>query len=250
MRTSSTVIRLAMVAIVVAGFATAASVAGTEAEEVDARALIARMSAEIAGLDTFIVGGDAYTDAWLDAGLVIEHSADVTMRVRRPGEMRLTKRDSETTKEIFFSRGVLTVFDRSRNLYAQMEISKDVGAAFDYAVNELGIDAPLLDFVAKDVSGHLLEEAQEVRYLGTSLIRGNLFEHVAIREPEVDIQIWIAAEGRPLPGKMAISSKWKGGAPRFVAFLEWDTSPELPGDALVFVAPEGATRIEFDPEQE
>jgi hypothetical protein len=231
---------LVALAVVVAG------VQEARAEGADARALLARMSGEIAGLDSFIVRGDAYTDAWLDAGLVIEHSADVTLKARRPGEMRLTRQDSETTKEIFFGSGVLTVFDRSRNFYAQKELPGDVGVAFDYAVNELGIDAPLLDFVSKDVSGLLLKEAQEVRYLGTSRIRGRLFDHIAIREPEVDIQIWIAAEGRPLPGKMAISSKWKAGSPRFVAFLEWDTSPDLPSDALVFVAPEGATRIEFE----
>jgi len=246
MPSGSVASRLLAAAVVMAWVATVASVASAQAQKADARGLLARMSKEIAGLDSFLVSGEAYSDAWLDAGLVIEHSADVTMKVRRPGEMRLTNRDSETTKEIFFGSGVLTVFNRSRNFYAQKEIPGDVGAAFDYAVNELGIDAPLLDFVSKDVSGLLLKEAQEVRYLGTSRIRGRLFDHIAIREPEVDIQIWIAAEGRPLPGKMAISSKWKAGAPRFVAFLEWDTSPDLPGDALVFVAPEGATRIEFE----
>ena len=249
MRNPSPEFRLLTVSVVMGCLATIICAGSAQAQDADARALLARMSREIAGLSTFIVSGDAYTDAWLDAGLVIEHSADVTMRVRRPGEMRLTKRESETTQEIFFSGGVLTVFNRSRNLYAQKEIPGDIGAAFEYAVNELGIDAPMLDFVSKDISGLLLEEAQEVRHLGTSLIRGRLFDHIAIREPEIDVQIWIAAEGRPLPGKMTITSKWKAGAPRFVAFLEWDTSPGFPSDALMFVAPDGATRIEFDLDQ-
>jgi hypothetical protein len=243
---ASVVSRLLAAAVVTAWLGPVASVASAQAQKADARGLLARTSKAIAGLDSFIVSGEAYTDAWLDAGLVIEHSADVTMKVRRPGEMRLTNRDSETTKEIFFGGGVLTVFNRSRNFYAQKEIPGDAGAAFDYAVNELGIDAPLLDFVSKDIAGLLLKEAQEVRYLGTSLMRGRLFDHVAIRDPEVDIQIWIAAEGPPLPGKMTITSKWKAGSPRFVAFLDWDTSPNFPSDALVFVAPEGATRIEFE----
>lgn len=238
--------RLPVAVVVTAGLAAVGLAASAQAQKADGRALLTRMSKEIAGLDSFSVSGEAYTDAWLDAGLVIEHSADVTMKVRRPGEMRLTNRDSETTKEIFFGSGVLTVFNRSRNFYAQKEIPGAVGAAFDYAVNELGIDAPLLDFVSKDISGLLLKEAREVRYLGTSRFRGRLFDHVAIRDPEVDIQIWIAAEGPPLPGKMTITSKWEAGSPRFVAFLDWNTSPDFPSDALMFVAPEGATRIEFE----
>jgi hypothetical protein len=213
------------------------------AEELDARELIERMSAAIDGLDSYRVDGDHYRDARLPAGLIIEHPSGVTVRVRRPGAIRLTNRTIEDTKEIFFSETSFTVFSESKGYYAQTEIDPGIESALDYAIDELGIDAPLLDFLVSDVAGNLLAGAEEVDYLGTALIRGRVHHQVVIRQPEIDVQLWIANEGPPLPGKMSISSKWQGGAPRFVIFMNWDLDPDIPEGKLVFEPPEGATQI-------
>jgi hypothetical protein len=189
-------------------------------------------------------------DARLDAGQIIEHSMDATMRVSRPGAMRITNRDSEATKEIYFSEGVLTVYSQSNNFYAQTELPSGIDAAANFAVNELGIDAPMLDFVFNDVGSHLLEDAQSVEYLGLSRFRDRVYHHIGIRTTENDFQIWIAAEGPPLPGKMAISEKWDGGAPRSVFFFSWDTEPDFAQKSLRFEPPANAVRIEFDLDSE
>jgi hypothetical protein len=227
--------------LVAGAYSTSAS-----AQEFDAKALLENMSAEIAGLDSFIAHGDAYADARLDAGQIIEHSSQVTLRLRRnPGSVRISNRNAEDAKEVFFDDGSLTVYTRSNNMYARTEIPKGVDSMMDFAVNEVGIEAPLLDFVSSNVAGGLLQDADDVRYLGTSLIRDKIFHHIGIRSQETDVQIWIASEGRPLPGKLAISSKWEGGAPRFVAFLKWDTDPELSQDLFNFDPPDDAVEVEF-----
>jgi len=215
------------------------------AQEVDPKALIERTSAEIAGLDGFIVTGDAYTDARLPAGQIIEHASQVTLRLSRPGSIRITNRDAEQTEEIFFHDGLLSVHSDGDNFYAQTEIPKGVESMLDFAVNRVGIEVPLLDFVAKDVAGHLLEDTDEVRYLGKSLLRDEMFDHIGIRSQEVDVQLWIASEGRPLPGKIVITSKWEGGSPRFVGFLNWEPKPDFPPDTFKFDPPADAVAIEF-----
>jgi hypothetical protein len=205
------------------------------------------MSDEIAGLNSFSISGDAYADARLDAGLIIEHASQATLRVRKPDLIRITNKTSEDVKELYFASGVLTVYTKSRNFYGQTAIPDGAASALDYAVNEIGIDAPMLDFVAGNVAEKILANATEVLYLGTSLIRGKLYEHVAIRTPEIDIQLWIASEGPPLPGKMALSAKWDGGSPLTVVFLDWNTDPDFPDGEVQFVPPDGATKISFEP---
>ena len=218
----------------------------TSAQEIDAKALLEHMSAEIAGLDSFIVHGDAYTDARLDAGQIIEHASQVTLRLRRePGSIRITNRNAENTMDIFFDDGSLSVYSTNDNFYAQTDIPKGVESMLDFAVNEVGIEVPLLDFVSANVADGFLQDADEVRYLDTSLIRGEIFHHIGIRSRYVDVQIWIASEGRPLPGKIAISSKWEGGSPRFVGFLKWDTDPAFPHDLFRFDPPDSAVEVEF-----
>jgi hypothetical protein len=223
-----------------------ATTTSTSAQEVDARALLEKMSAEIASLQSFVIHGDAYADARLDAGQIIEHSSKVSLRLRRePGAVRITNRDAEETKEIYFDDGSLSVYSSADNMYAQAQIPKGVESMLDYAMDEVGIESPLLEFISADVANELLQDADEVSYLEASLIRDQIYHHVGIRSPEVDVQIWISAEGRPLPGKLVITSKWEGGAPRFVAFFEWDTNPTFQRDLFEFEPPDDAVEVEF-----
>jgi len=216
------------------------------AQENDAAAILRQMSDEIAGLEKFIVSGDGYVDARLDAGQIIEQSMDVTMRMRRPDAMRITNRSAESTKEIYFGGGVLTVYSQTENFYAHSDVPADVYAAVSFAVNDLHLDAPMLDLASRDLATDLLEDAQSVDYLGLSRFRDNLYHHIGVRTAEVDLQIWVAAEGPPLPGKLAINSKWEGGSPRSVFFFSWDTEPDFEQKSFNFEPPAGSTRIEFD----
>ena len=215
------------------------------ADEIDAEELLETMSAEIASMDSFVIEGDGYADARLPEGQIIEHASEVTLTLQRPGSIRISNREATLSRDVFFNDGLLTVFNSDRNFYAQTTIPEGTQSALDFAVNDVGIEEPLLDLVSQDVAGHLLEDADKISYLGHSLIQGEIFHHVAIRFPEVDMQVWIATEGPPLPGKLSISSKWQGGAPRFVAFLDWVVNPDIPDGTFDFEAPEGAVEIDF-----
>lgn len=222
-----------------------------DAADAEATELLGEMGAAIAALDEFIINGEAYADDRLDAGQIIEHSMDVTMRLNRSAEsLRITQRDSEAIKEIYFGNGTITVYNDSNNFYAQEELSGGIETAATFAVNELGFDVPMLDFIFNDVASHLLEDAEKVDYFGLSLFRGKTYHHIGVREPEVDLQVWIAAEGPPLPGKLAISAKWEGGSPRSVFFFDWDTQPDLGKQTFDFTPPAGSTRIEFNFDQQ
>jgi len=232
---------IAAIAIVSATFLANVTFAGDK----DPRALLEQMSAEISGLDSFVLRGELYSDARLEAGQLIEYASEVTMRVRRPDAMRLTISTLENVKELYFGEGLLTFYNGLDNFYAQTEAPGGIAETADFAVHKVGIDAPLLDFLSSSIAARLQENASEVQYLGPSLIRGQHYHHIAIRLPEIDVQIWVASKGRPLPGKMALSSKWEGGAPRSVTFFDWDTAPDFPSGKLGFTPPKDSSEIEF-----
>jgi hypothetical protein len=215
------------------------------AAEIEPESLLKRMSDEIADLDRFEVHGEAYADARLPAGQIIQYASDVTLRIRRPDAMRLTLRTIDGAKELYFGNGVLTLFSDIEKFYAQTEVAGDIEAAANFAVDKVGIDAPLLDLLSNNVASQLQQDAEMVQSLGQDMIRGSKYDHVAIRMPEVDVQIWIASKGKPLPGKMVISSKWEGGAPRMVVFFNWDTNPDFPSSTLKFVPPADASKVDF-----
>ncbi len=213
--------------------------------EEDPRVLLSEMATAVAGLERFRVDGEAYTDARLAAGQLVEHAAAVTVRVRRPDALRVTLRTADNTKEIYFGDETLTLFSETEMFYGQTAIPADIDAAVSYAVDEIGIDAPLLDFVVSDIDEGFLADATDVAYFGVSLVRGRAHHHVGIRKPEIDLQVWLSVDEPRLPGKLTMISKWEGGAPRFVAFLEWDTDPDIPTGVLRFEPPAGSAKIDI-----
>jgi hypothetical protein len=215
------------------------------AEEIDPKALLKGMSDEIAGLERFVVRSEAHIDTRLPAGQIIQHTSDVTLRIHRPNAMRLTLSTINGRKELYFSNGLLTLFSDIQKFYAQQKVEGDIEAAVDFAVNDVGIDLPMLDFLSNNIASRMQQDADEVQYLGQDLVDGSRHHHIGIRLPEVDVQIWVASTGKPLPGKMVLSAKWEGGAPRTVLFFTWETEPDFPAESVKFSPPADAKKIEF-----
>jgi hypothetical protein len=138
------------------------------------------------------------------------------------------------------------VFNSARNFYAQASVPEEIDAAMEFALEELEVEAPLLDLIHRDTTRLLSQSEETILYLtDKARIAGVDCHHIAIRGPESDVQLWIEEGDRPLPRKVIITSKWEGGSPRFIANLAWETEPEIKKVTFEFKAPEGAENIGF-----
>lgn len=204
------------------------------------------MSEYTASLDRLVLRGTAFTDGRLQEGLIVSNASEVVVTIDRPGSMHLSNFDGVTKKELFFHEGSLTLFDSERNFYAQASIPNDIDAAAEFALEEMGIEAPMMDLIYRDIASQLAAAHDSVIYLTDKARVGGVdCHHIAIRGPEVDIQVWVEEGDRPVPRKIMITSKWEGGAPRFFANMVWDSSPQIAPSVFEFVPPEGATDIGF-----
>jgi len=215
-------------------------------QDIKAIDVLKKMAAYKSTLDQVTIKGVSLTDAKLGGGLMVSNSEEVHISLNRPGSMYISSFDGETKKGLYFHDGLLTVFSSEDKLYAQAEIPKEIDAALDFALNELGIEAPLMDLIYQDVSTHLIGSDETILYLtDKSRVGGTNCHQIAVRGSEVDVQLWVEEGDRPVPRKIMITSKWEGGSPRFIANLLWDTDPEFKPGMFEFKAPEGATKIEF-----
>jgi hypothetical protein len=214
----------------------------------DAKAIevLKQMSVYTASLDRVAIKGTAFSDARLGAGLMVSNSDEVQVSISRPGSMRINSSDGVTNKGLYFDDGLLTVFNSENKLYAQATVPKEIDAAMSFALEEFGIEPPLMDLIYKDAFTQLVTSEEEVLYLtNKSLIGGKNCHHIAIRGPEIDVQLWVEEGDQPLPRKIMITSKWESGSPRFVANLSWESDPKFKPGLFEFKAPEGAMKIEF-----
>jgi hypothetical protein len=220
--------------------------AGGVRQDAKAIEVLKQMAAYKTTLDQVVIKGVTFTDARLGAGLMVSNSVEVHVSLSRPGSMLINTFDGETNKGLYFHNGLLTVFDSASKLYAQATIPNEIDAAMEFALEELDIEAPMMDLLYKDASTHLIGSDETIMYLtDKSRVAGTDCHHIAIRGPEADVQLWVEEGDRPLARKIMITSKWEGGTPRFVANLHWQTDPEFEPRLFEFKAPEGAMKIEF-----
>jgi len=228
------------------GFSSIIAQAGGVQQDAKAIEVLKQMAAHKSSLDKVTITGVTFTDARLGAGLMVSNSEEVLVSIDRPGSMHISSFDGETKKSLYFHDGLLTVYNSEKNLYAQASIPDDIDAAMAFALEELDVEAPLMDLIYKDVSTHLLSSDETILYLtDKSRVGGADCHHIAIRAEEVDVQLWVEEGDRPMVRKIMITSKWEGGSPRFIANLHWDTNPKFEPGQFEFKAPEGAFKIEF-----
>jgi hypothetical protein len=214
----------------------------------DAKAIevIKNMSAYASQLDQVVIRGTTYTDARLEAGLMVSNTAETEMIIDRPGSLYTSSFDGVDKKEIFFYDGLVTVFSSEKNFYAQASIPKDIEAAASFALEEMDIEAPFLDLIYRDVGSRLMNSDDAIHYLtDKSRVDGVDCHHIAIRGPEIDLQLWVVEGDKPVLRRIMITSKWEGGAPRFIGNMRWDTAPKIDSNVFKFKAPQGSTNIGF-----
>jgi len=224
----------------------------TGAEEMgvrqDARAIevLKSASAYTASLDRVVLKSVSLTDARLGEGLMVSNATEVKVIVERPESAYISSFDGVDTKELFFHDGKFTVYNSEKSYYAQTEIPNNLDAAMEFILEDLDVEAPLMDLIFQDTTSRLIGSQETVIYLADKArIAGVDCHHLAVRGPESDVQLWVEEGDRPLPRKITITSKWEGGSPRFVAHLMWNTDPDFKQDTFEFRAPEGSMNIGF-----
>jgi hypothetical protein len=215
----------------------------------DDRALevLKNMTAYTSQLDQLVIRSTSFTDARLGAGLMIANSSEGEMVIDRVrSSVHISSFDGLDKKEIYFHDGLVTVFSSEKMFYGQAEIPKEIEAAADFALEELDIEAPLMDLIYRDLTSHVMDSQDTIRYLtDKSRIDGVDCHHIVIRGPEVDLQVWVEEGDKPLIRQVVITSKWEGGAPRFMSTMRWDTAPTIDPNIFIFKVPDGATNIGF-----
>lgn len=72
-----------------------------------------------------------------------------------------------------------------------------------------------------------LDNIESAMNAGQDIVGGELCDHYAFRQDQVDWQIWIATGSRPLPRKLVITSRANEARPQSVTQYRWNLIPKL-----------------------
>ncbi|MBK1720375.1 DUF2092 domain-containing protein [Thiocystis violacea] len=197
---------------------------------------LVRMGAYLRTLQSFSVRVDDAIDEVLDSGQKIQLTKTVELQVRRPDRLRADVETDRKAREIYYDGQTFTLVAPETRYYASVPAPPTIREMLDKVQSKFDIELPLVDLFhwggEDDASGAI----RDAMHIGTSRIAGQLADHYAFRQTDVDWQIWIAQGDAPLPLRYVITTKDVPGEPQFVANLTWDTTAR-PEDAVFTFTP-------------
>jgi hypothetical protein len=181
------------------------------------------------------------------SGQKIEFGSTRRILVRRPDHffVEAAQRDG-TRKRLFFDGHTLSFFDVGEKAYAVAPKTGDIDAAIDYLVGELATPLPLSDLLRSDLAERVTSGLISARFAGEETLAGVTCDHLSLRRPSVDIQLWIERGDRPLIRRIVITYRDAPGQPQFWANLsDWSFTPDVSEARFAFQPPKGAEKIPF-----
>jgi len=168
------------------------------------------------------------------------------LAMRRPDRLAWTTvRDDATVDEVWFADGVFTMLKHPDNIYGQVEdLPAEITGAVDVLVDGFGIFVPFSDLISGHARKIFLEESDSKMYVGEAWIRGQWTHHLALRGGDFDVELWVSAEGDPVPLRMGIRWKNEEGQPTYFArFHNWDLTPAFDDTTFRTDLPDNAERV-------
>ena len=210
-----------------------------------AKAALVRMSNYLKTLKEFKINSESAKDEIVDTDMKIEKNAANERLIRLPDRLHARVKSDDRDLQFFYDGQTMTVFSPKENYYASTPAPPTVSRTLDAVQVRLGITMPLTDFIHMAAAENLLQDITRAGYIGTSQIEGVETEHIAVRQPEVDWQVWIEKSDTPLPRRIVITTKKQPTQPQYRATLTWDTSPTIDEELFAFTPPPDAVRIKF-----
>jgi hypothetical protein len=214
----------------------------------EADRILHAMSDHLAGLQSLAVETEVADDVIVRSGEKIQRLGAGEGVFDRTRGFHFSRAGIGGDTEVVFDGKTLTVYSGEANVYASVPVEGGNDAALDQARVDFGIEAAGgADLLYANPYEGLNYEAISARYLGEALVGGVSAHHLAYRAAEIDWQIWVRAEGDPLPLRYVITSKWITGAPQFaVAIRRMDPAAAIPAGAFIFTPPADAKQISPD----
>jgi hypothetical protein len=236
--------------ILCAGVLLSATLAGAQAgggPEPDARALLLGMATHLGKTPELAVTVRAAWDTMQPSGEKIEWHEKRTLTLRRPDRLRVETEKSDGTRTLVVLDGTqINALDETRRVYAQAPQPGALDQAFVHLVRDLGVRVPLAALFASRAGEDMDRRVRSVDYVAKTAVLGAPAHHLAGRTDTVSFQMWIAAEGPPLPQRIVLTYLQAQGQPQFRAeFSAWSLAADPAATAFTFSPPAGAMRIPF-----
>ena len=237
--------RMLTVAVLATAVLLSADVAGAESADVDADALarLQKMATYLRGLSAFRVQAVTTKEDVLDDGEKIQSSGTVDLIAKMPNRLRAEVRSDRSARLFFYDGKTFTLFAPLVDYYASVPAPATTGQLARMLDSTYDFSLPLEDLFLWGTAGWNSKAIEAVTDVGPSAVDGTTCEQYAVRQHDVDWQIWVQRGEYPLPRKIVITTKTDEARPQYSAVYTWNLAPSFNDAAFAFVPPPGTRRV-------
>jgi hypothetical protein len=219
-------------------------------QEPDGREIIQRHIDFMQGQELLMAEALVSYEAVQETGQKLHFDMLQRLVVRRPDKLHwVTLNDDGTTESAWFSDGQFTLLKQPASLWGQIDVPPTIPETVDRLVGEYGLDVPFQDILAGDPAEIWLgEDVTSVWWVGEAWVQGSWTNHVAVRKPDVDFELWVRKGDEPFLAKLVIVFTTEEGQPSYIArFRKWSTTIPDAATQFTFTPPPNAERVEVVP---
>ena len=194
------------------------------------REIIQRMSAAISSAPQFSITTNEGRDDIAAGGQVRHTNLTRETVVRRPDRLYFTT-TGEARREGWYDGVGLTVAEHAQKVFAQSRMPETLDKTIDAIHERYGVILPLADLLYADPAKAILTDSTTGGWVGREELDGRKADHVAFKVESVAWEMWVPADGPPLPLKLVAEfATQKRPRKVEVTFQNWNLAPTIAAD--------------------
>jgi hypothetical protein len=216
----------------------------------DALAIGSRAGDFLREAQRFRFSSDSGYEVVQEDGSKLEFGSARRYVVQRPDRVRVETEPREGDRRLtLFDGKTFIQADLGENVYARADLKqpRDIDFVIDLVRERLDAPLPLAELLRNNPRQAIEDSLESAEVIGTERLRGVDCDHLALRNPDADVQLWIAQGAEPVVRRIVITYRNLDGQPSFWADLDdWSFAPELSEATFRYAPPDGAERVRFD----
>lgn len=226
---------------VAAAAAPAAPAPPRTAVDPDTMAALDRMGAALRAHGNIYVKAEVTTEDVLESGEKLQYAGNVEAYAQRPDRFRVSMVSDIKNRQFYYDGKSVTVFSPKLGMYASFDAAPTIRETLEKASSEYGVEFPLADLFTWGTDKSLASHVTSAFLVRPEHIGNQLCNHYALRQDNVDWQVWIADNG--IPCKLVITNRADDARPQYTAILHWSFPANIAANTFAFVPPPAAKKI-------
>jgi hypothetical protein len=206
--------------------------------------IVDKMSDVISSMQSCSFKLVAANDVADTSNILVKHFTNYDVYMNGPDKMLIDADGDKGHRLILYNGRELAYYSFDEHNYGVVKAPPTIIQTIDSMHTNYDWEFPAADFFYPAFTDDLLENVDELRYLGNETISGKEYFHLLAIGKNLNFQFWINNDAYSLPARFVITYKNQPGQPQYQAtFSDWQVNPSLPLAMFDFQPPPNAKKI-------